>query len=51
LIVSFVLFRKICRGVVEALPLNGGVYHALLYTMSKSLVSFAFFGGHPLLSV
>jgi len=43
LIVSFVLFlfRKIYGEVVGALPLNGGVYNALLNTTSKSMASFA----------
>lgn len=43
LIVSFVLllFRKIYTEVVGALPLNGGVYNALLNTTSKSTASLA----------
>jgi len=43
LIVAIVLyaFRKIYWEVVGALPLNGGVYNALLNTTSKSLASFA----------
>lgn len=43
LIVAFVLFlfRRIYGEVVCALPMNGGVYNALLNTTSKFLASFA----------
>ncbi len=43
LMVSFVLFlfRGVYGEVVGALPLNGGVYNALLNTTSKSTASFA----------
>ncbi|MCD6332972.1 MAG: APC family permease [Bacteroidales bacterium] len=43
IIVAFVLylFRKIYGEVVCALPMNGGVYNALLNTTSKFLASFA----------
>ena len=43
LIVSFILllFRKIYAEVVGALPLNGGVYNALLNTTSKATASLA----------
>ena len=43
LIVAFILllFRKIYAEVVGALPLNGGVYNALLNTTSKATASLA----------